>query len=769
MLDGVELQTVQEVEGAEAEAVRTHAIPALEGDFLQDLGRRATRISLNGILIGPDVADSLKKLREKFRRAVAVPFVADIASATRVEKVLIEDFGVRELAGKPERFEYALTLREFIPIPQPKTEPPPPPPPPVKVTASLTVEVVVTGQPAFDFSTVVVSVDGTQDDSTSLSRTLTHRQNNVWTEDPIPSGDYTAHAVVSSPQAMTGSAAAKISPGEKKHVTITLTPSAPVAKAFIVHFWFDRAFIEPCLKAVLRQAADRARNTPNEKVVIVGHTDLTGTADYNQSLSERRARSVYAMLTFGRDRAGAVAEWNSLRQPASGGLPSVKDSWGVREYQFMLQDLDFYDGNVDEQHGVRTDAAVRAFQTDRGLPSTGVVDDATWSALIEAYMGTESLAIPESQFLRNANESGCDGGILKWLGCGEQDPVKNTQDAFRPNRRTELLFVVADKPPCPVAKPVTFDLPSPGLVGTSWCLGGGDENKRCCFIARHGEPDVWPLVSAEPGSVTVRGSIKLGDGTPLANAKFVLTAPDGEYMNGEHPSPPDSGRPIPGRTGDDGSFSFPDRPKGIGIYILTVLGPFVLRLSSDPPGSGKGNSVCMRLDGSADFNAIAEAADTGDPKKKLRGTLFDEFGKALARTAASIAFEDGSSVPATTDADGKFVVDMNAAFSSAKISFPGASGTNVTQNFFIDVGDVATDDGLRRRLANLGYLTGDDVAAATLAFQAAQGLDTSGDADASSRSKLVSVHDGSDPILPPFPVDESPLPARSLLGVGPPE
>ena len=42
-----------------------------------------------------------------------MPFVADIATAVRVDQMLIEEMGVRELAGKPERFEYAVTLREY--------------------------------------------------------------------------------------------------------------------------------------------------------------------------------------------------------------------------------------------------------------------------------------------------------------------------------------------------------------------------------------------------------------------------------------------------------------------------------------------------------------------------------------------------------------------------------------------------------------------------------------------------------------------------------
>ena len=120
MLDGFELPLVQRIESAETEAVAEHAVPGLEGDFLQDLGRRATRFDLHGVMTGAGAAGALKTLRQKHRAATPVPFVADIATATKIDRVLIEALGIREIAGRPEKFEYNMKLVEFIPAPPPQ-------------------------------------------------------------------------------------------------------------------------------------------------------------------------------------------------------------------------------------------------------------------------------------------------------------------------------------------------------------------------------------------------------------------------------------------------------------------------------------------------------------------------------------------------------------------------------------------------------------------------------------------------------------------------
>ncbi len=76
-----------------------------------------------------------------------------------------------------------------------------------------------------------------------------------------------------------------------------------------VNFKFDRPSVgeknigptlqEPTAEsiAILDQAVDTLKRYPDIKVEVAGHTDSIGTDEYNQSLSERRARIVFDYLT----------------------------------------------------------------------------------------------------------------------------------------------------------------------------------------------------------------------------------------------------------------------------------------------------------------------------------------------------------------------------------------------------------------------------------------------------------------------------------------
>ncbi|MCK4712027.1 MAG: OmpA family protein [Marinosulfonomonas sp.] len=83
-------------------------------------------------------------------------------------------------------------------------------------------------------------------------------------------------------------------------------------------FNIDSAAVRPDLRSDLRALAASLRDYPNTTVDVLGHTDNTGTAAYNQNLSSRRANAVASVLinagvrssrirSFGRGEAEPIA------------------------------------------------------------------------------------------------------------------------------------------------------------------------------------------------------------------------------------------------------------------------------------------------------------------------------------------------------------------------------------------------------------------------------------------------------------------------------
>ena len=64
-----------------------------------------------------------------------------------------------------------------------------------------------------------------------------------------------------------------------------------------VNFDFDKSTLRPDAIAILNEAVSILQRYPDLRVEVAGHTDLCGADAYNQSLSQRRAQTVYDYLT----------------------------------------------------------------------------------------------------------------------------------------------------------------------------------------------------------------------------------------------------------------------------------------------------------------------------------------------------------------------------------------------------------------------------------------------------------------------------------------
>ena len=84
----------------------------------------------------------------------------------------------------------------------------------------------------------------------------------------------------------------------------------------MINFAFDSAVLSEDAKAVLRRQADWIRQFPEVRFRVYGHTDLVGSAGYNQRLGLRRAQAAVRYLTtqgISRSRLEAVVSFGETR------------------------------------------------------------------------------------------------------------------------------------------------------------------------------------------------------------------------------------------------------------------------------------------------------------------------------------------------------------------------------------------------------------------------------------------------------------------------
>jgi outer membrane protein OmpA-like peptidoglycan-associated protein len=105
-----------------------------------------------------------------------------------------------------------------------------------------------------------------------------------------------------------------------------LPPAPPPAarKVFLVFFDWDKDTITPDGMAIIGQAADTFKAGGAVQIMVTGYTDRSGSAAYNQRLSERRANNVAnAMVRMGVPRASMAVSGrgeNDNRVPTANGV-----------------------------------------------------------------------------------------------------------------------------------------------------------------------------------------------------------------------------------------------------------------------------------------------------------------------------------------------------------------------------------------------------------------------------------------------------------------
>lgn len=232
--------------------------------------------------------------------------------------------------------------------------------------------------------------------------------------------------------------------------TVRVVPATAVSVRLLgMLFDLNKCFLLPSVMKGIREIKKQYDAHPGSDVLVVGHTDTSGSDDPNLTLSLERADSVSAYM---RDD---VPAWEKF----FGEGISEEKRWGTRELQFMLSALPegqaaFYEREPTGKLDKPTEEAIKDFQVFRDLKVDGIPGEKTRKALITDYMALDGTSLPS-------------GISIKSHGCGESFPTDLSDAALKDpalrageikngvrkdaDRRVEVYFFDGPIVPAPAA------------------------------------------------------------------------------------------------------------------------------------------------------------------------------------------------------------------------------------------------------------------------------------------------------------------------------
>ena len=97
---------------------------------------------------------------------------------------------------------------------------------------------------------------------------------------------------------------------EDKVLVAAADPKIVVLALEDVHFDFAQSTLKPEAQKILKKNIQLLKENPKAKIRIAGYTSASGTDDYNQKLSERRANAIRDYLVsegvIGADRLSTI-------------------------------------------------------------------------------------------------------------------------------------------------------------------------------------------------------------------------------------------------------------------------------------------------------------------------------------------------------------------------------------------------------------------------------------------------------------------------------
>lgn len=118
-LGGINLTLLTEIAVREQARIVHHAVPGLDGDLAQTLGRPSVVVALQGIFYGETAAEDLQTLRDAHLAHQPVDFFTEAIGEGYFTQVLIAKLDVKQRSNFPDQFDFSCEVIEYVEPPEP--------------------------------------------------------------------------------------------------------------------------------------------------------------------------------------------------------------------------------------------------------------------------------------------------------------------------------------------------------------------------------------------------------------------------------------------------------------------------------------------------------------------------------------------------------------------------------------------------------------------------------------------------------------------------
>ncbi len=183
--------------------------------------------------------------------------------------------------------------------------------------------------------------------------------------------------------------------------------------------------------AVLKAILKHAHTNCDKKLLIAGHTDRSGPAEYNFQLSHARAEGITALLIKDCDTWVNIATEHHLDE----------DIQHLLKWICTTKGWDCNPGEIDGVLGDKSKGAIKTFQEKTGLTADGIVGPKSFTAVYDLIQEAFTALMSSEEDLKILSSR----NSLNWaydcraVGCGEYFPITEEMKS-QTDRRVEVLF-----------------------------------------------------------------------------------------------------------------------------------------------------------------------------------------------------------------------------------------------------------------------------------------------------------------------------------------